>query len=211
MGRPGQQRLAGHWCRPYHPAFELPWDVRERPVAPVAPDHIGFLLGYQSSCDLMGIEITIWGRVTQTDLNRAIWGGLLNVNNSSHARVFDGTEQSSLSPAPTLAHVVSPLRIPLSYHSDTKRFVADNSDPCLLIEIHGESAQERIIETAIKIRAAARFALGQPSHPTLSIRLNCGQAIAFALGLLVAGSGIYQVEYFDKPSQEWMSWMIVGR
>ena len=186
-------------------------------IVPAMPDHAAFALGLKLHHLLVGAEATIWGRVASIGPERAAWGSVLAVDKGTWDTVFDGGARD-IDGVGSMVHVVSARRIPRTERASalhpTRRemldYVRSNSPGARLTEIDQYRVSESITNAAIAIRAMGRARLGNSPDSGLTIRLTCGEAPAFALGMLVAGMGVFNIEYFDKNSKGWKLWLETG-
>lgn len=188
-------------------------------VVPATRTHCGFALGRSMRSQIADFSVEIWGRVVMSDdHNRVRWGKRLILTPRHHAAVFN------LVPAPLVVGagvargilVVSPRRIPMDYWDkktgtpDVARYVDENRDGCLVVVasagVDRNPDSHDIVMAAVMCRSYARAIRRAGPTNRVALRLVCGEAESFALGLLIGSLCEFDLEVWSKVRREWLPW-----
>lgn len=176
-------------------------------VFPVARDHMAFLLGQQLGPTLSAATVSITGRTDFFSLqrNQAKWGPTALV----HPRWRHEPTLPILAIGGTRLHIVSHRRLPQEWQRERcevghdkdaccREFVAGQGDGFRPVVVRKEADVEelRIIGETVLSRHGGH-------RSPMTIRLNCGQAVAFALGLASIPGSHLGVQYYDKDTRTW--------
>lgn len=184
-------------------------------VAISTRDHVAFLIGWKAFPRLGPLSLDIWGKDRFTGKTTAPFSRTLRLDSSHRLEALMlEPPQAGLAPD-SVMHVISPRRVPEKWWpalgeptpQEVRRFVSEGSTgSCALLVEEGDIRS--LVICAATIRACIlSSSTGEPDAIPPKIRLNCGEAIAFALGVLVANSGPVTIEAFE--GQEWSAWWTV--
>lgn len=170
-------------------------------IVPAAPDHVSFLLGRLAAPLLVGVNVHVWGRLDTNKDNRSSWNNLLDLRPGA---VSDQMVRMK-TPRGTLVHVIAPRRLPgqrAHGQSESDRVGAYLSQqPGDSLPLIVGDKNEDLIHAASLIRSSAVDAMEDGC--VVTVRLTCGEAFSFALGVVTLGYPV-RLESFDKKRGTWV-------
>lgn len=212
--------LTSEMDRICHAATRTPIGDPRLAIAPATRDHCAFFLGQSLRASLVDVAVGVWGRTAVSeDRSKATWGHRFDIEPSSHKRVFTRMDASPAVVPPQLDEtcrgimVISPRRVPAPYWSDGApdigKYVLEHGAGYALVKLSEDldslPGEPEMIRAAMKVQACARSVSGGSHVP---LRLVCGEAEAFALGLLVGPLCPFQVEVWAGAG--WKRWSLIG-
>lgn len=189
-----------------------PWVV----VVPATRDHTAFLLGQSVRAALVGCSVEIWGKVDSPRDNRAAsWGPLLALAPEDRGRFFEVAYADDTDGPPLVSdkiigiHIYTDRRLPsfqrLQLGCDggtpaNKRLVEDLDAELGYYPLYFDEQGLDVVRLAGVVRDVARQIQKVNHADWVSLHLHAGEAYSFALGVLLSGYCLWDLQYYEGRS-----------